>query len=166
MSNGAPPPTEYQWTDTLMTVVHDIFVISDELAVATPRLLPVHGDRLMVNWQQSAGVSAPAHESYIYIHPHMRPKRPATFTPKPAPGTEAPIDITIGDVLLLFIDPSSDLIGLVTPPRCIMMYADRLQVNWQLSSAPEPQNQSVVDLYFTARPSAPASITFTPRPPY
>jgi hypothetical protein len=167
MSNGQPPPTEYQWDTPLMTVIHDIFVMSDDLAGVDPRLLPIYGDRLMVNWQES-GLPSPEQESAVYIRPYMRPTFPATFTMKEAPGTivELPIDITIGDALLTFIQPSDDMINLTTPPRCIMMYGDRLQVNWQLSSAPEPQNMSVIDMYFVPRPSFPATITFTPRPPY
>ena len=35
----------------------------------------------------------------------------------------------------------------VTPPRLIRMYADRWQINWQESGIPDPQAQTVVDIF-------------------
>jgi hypothetical protein len=38
------------------------------------------------------------------------------------------------------------------------MYADRWQVNWQLSGLEDPQAQTIMDIQITARPVAPSTI--------
>jgi hypothetical protein len=159
------PPTEYQWDDMLKDVIHDVFDFSADLEGSLPKLVANHG-RLVLNYSETA-LSAPQNQSVVYVRASLRPVRPATMIPTEAEAEDLDwYSITIGETLLHFFTPSADLVGLSTPPRCIMMYGDRLQVNWQLSSAPEPQNQSIVDLYFTCRPVAPATIVYTPRPAY
>ena len=54
---------------------------------------------------------------------------------------------------------SDNLIDPAKPPRFIRMYADRWQINWQESGIPDPEAQTVVDVFITVRPIAPASIT-------
>lgn len=78
------------------------------------------------------------------------------------PGEEPPPqeltwESTIKDLFDQSYEFSDDL--LAGAPRFIRMYADRWQINWQLAEGvSEPQNQSLVDLYITVRPVAPATI--------
>ena len=78
------------------------------------------------------------------------------------PGEELPPqeltwDSTIRDLFAQSYTFSDDL--LAAAPRFIRMYADRWQINWQLAEGvEEPQNQSLVDIYITVRPVAPATI--------
>jgi hypothetical protein len=74
------------------------------------------------------------------------------------PPQELTWDSTLKDLLLSSYEFSADLIDPATPPRFIRMYEDRWQVNWQLSGIPDPQAQTIIDIYFTARPVAPATI--------
>ena len=74
------------------------------------------------------------------------------------PPQELTWDSTIKDLFAASYDFSDDL--LTAAPRFIRMYADRWQINWQLADGvEEPQNQSVVDIFITVRPIAPAEIT-------
>jgi hypothetical protein len=75
------------------------------------------------------------------------------------PPQELTWDSTILDLLKNSYSFSDDLIDLSKPPRFIRLYADRWQVNWQESGVGEPENQTVVDLFITVRPIAPAEIT-------
>jgi hypothetical protein len=75
------------------------------------------------------------------------------------PPQELSIDSTIKDLIKASYYLSDDLDNPVTPPRLIRMYADRWQVNWQESGIPDPAAQSVIDIFITVRPIAPATIT-------
>jgi hypothetical protein len=75
------------------------------------------------------------------------------------PPQELTWDSTIKDLFQNSFNFSDDLIDAVNPPRFIRMYADRWQINWQLSGIPDPEAQTVVDVFISARPVAPASIT-------
>jgi hypothetical protein len=74
------------------------------------------------------------------------------------PPQELTWDSTIRDLFAASYTFSDDL--LAAPPRFIRMYPDRWSINWQLAEGvEEPQNQSVVDIFITVRPVAPATIT-------
>lgn len=74
------------------------------------------------------------------------------------PPQELTWDSTIRDLFAVSYVFSDDL--LAAAPRFIRMFADRWQINWQLAAGvEEPQNQSVVDIFITVRPVAPAQIT-------
>jgi hypothetical protein len=74
------------------------------------------------------------------------------------PPQELTWDSTLRDLLENTYAFSPELTDSATPPRFIRMYADRWQVNWQLSGIADPQAQSIVDITITARPVAPATI--------
>ena len=74
------------------------------------------------------------------------------------PPQELTWDSPLKDLLISSYAPSDDLIDPEKPPRCIRMYADRWQVNWQLSGLKDPQAHTIIDIYLTARPVAPATI--------
>ena len=81
-----------------------------------------------------------------------------TLDPEDPPPQELTWDSTIKDLFDVSYNFSDDL--LAAAPRFIRMYADRWQINWQLADGvPEPQNQTVVDIFITVRPVAPATIT-------
>jgi len=97
------------------------------------------------------------------------------------PGEPPPVTFTLDSTLREIIDYmyvlSQDLVD--HPPRIILLYADRVQINWQQASVTtgEPPDevttalatgaeQSVIDIAFSVRPSAPATITLTPHAPY
>jgi hypothetical protein len=73
------------------------------------------------------------------------------------PPQELTWDSTIKDLFASSYNLSDDL--LTGAPRMIRMYADRWQVNWQLSGIEDPQAQTVIDVFITVRPVAPATIT-------
>jgi hypothetical protein len=74
-----------------------------------------------------------------------------------------PQELNWGSTLWQFFSASYDfsdnLINPDQPPRFIRMYGDRWQINWQQSGIPDPEAQTVVDVYITVRPVAPAEIT-------
>ena len=74
-----------------------------------------------------------------------------------------PQELTWGSTLAEFFGASlwfsDDLIDPAKPPRFIRMFADRWQINWQLAGVTDPEAQSLVDVYITVRPVAPATIT-------
>ena len=74
------------------------------------------------------------------------------------PPQELSWDSTLMDLFAASYNFSDNLIDLAKPPRFIRMYADRWMVNWQESGVDEPANQTVIDLYITVRPVAPATI--------
>jgi hypothetical protein len=80
--------------------------------------------------------------------------------PRDAPP---PQELNWGSTLAEFFGSSlwfsDELIDPAKPPRFIRMYADRWQINWQLSGIPDPEAQTVVDVFITVRPIAPATIT-------
>jgi hypothetical protein len=78
------------------------------------------------------------------------------------PPQELTWDSTLRDLFAASYKFSDDL--LQAAPRFIRMYGDRWQINWQLADGvEEPQNQSVVDIFITVRPVAPATIDiYTP----
>jgi hypothetical protein len=76
------------------------------------------------------------------------------------PPQELTWDSSIKDLLSASLDFSDELIDPSKPPRFIRMYAERWQVNYQLSGVPEPEAQSIVDITLSARPVAPATISF------
>jgi len=78
------------------------------------------------------------------------------------PPREFTWDTPVGDILKSVYQFSDELVDPERAPRLIMMFADRLQVNWQLSGISDPESQSIVDIYFSARPVAPASILINP----
>jgi hypothetical protein len=74
------------------------------------------------------------------------------------PPQELTWDSTVRDLFANSFNISDDL--LAGAPRMIRMYADRWQVNWQLApGVEEPQNQTIIDIFLSARPVAPAQIT-------
>jgi hypothetical protein len=75
------------------------------------------------------------------------------------PPQELTWDSTIKDLFQNSFNFSDDLIDPANPPRFIRMYADRWQINYQLSGIPDPQAQTVVDVFITVRPVAPAEIS-------
>ena len=74
------------------------------------------------------------------------------------PPQELTWDSTLRDLLGNTYSFSPELTDAATPPRFIRMYEDRWQVNWQLSGLEDPQAQTIIDIYITARPVAPATI--------
>jgi hypothetical protein len=82
------------------------------------------------------------------------------------PPVEFPWTWTLVDVLKGVYQFSDELVDETKAPRCLMLYADRLQVNWQESGVEGPAAGSVIEISFTCRPVAPASITILPRPAY
>jgi len=71
-------------------------------------------------------------------------------------------DTPVGDILKAVFTFSSELLD--NPPVLIMLYADRLQVNWQTSGLTGGGEQSLCELSFTCRPSAPSSIEYVSHP--
>ena len=65
---------------------------------------------------------------------------------------------TLADFLGASYNFSEELVDPAKPPRFIRMYGDRWQVNWQESGISDPEAQTVVDIYITVRPVAPAQI--------
>ena len=76
-----------------------------------------------------------------------------------APPQELTWDSTLMDLISNSFNVSDNLVDQAMPPRFIRMYADRWQVNFQLSGLPDPEAQSIIDIYLTARPVSPATIT-------
>jgi hypothetical protein len=74
------------------------------------------------------------------------------------PPQELTWDSPIKDLFLNSYAFSDDLVDAANPPRLIRMYSDRWQVNYQLSGLPDPEAQTVLDVFFTVRPVAPATI--------
>jgi hypothetical protein len=74
------------------------------------------------------------------------------------PPQELTWDSTLRDLLENTYSFSPELTDLEKAPRFIRMYADRWQVNWQLSGLEDPQAQTIMDIQITARPVAPATI--------
>ncbi|HXM29768.1 MAG TPA: hypothetical protein VN957_27335 [Chthoniobacterales bacterium] len=75
------------------------------------------------------------------------------------PPQELTWDSTLRDLLTNSYNFSDELIDPGKPPRFIRMYADRWQVNWQLAGIADPQAQTIVDIYLSARPISPSTIT-------
>ncbi len=76
-----------------------------------------------------------------------------------APPQELTWDSPIKELFNASYNFSPELIDPAKPPRFIRMFADRWQINWQLSGLEDPQAQSVVDVFITVRPVAPSTIT-------
>jgi len=74
------------------------------------------------------------------------------------PPQELTWDSTLRDLLDNTYAFSPELTDPEKPPRFIRMYADRWQVNWQLSGLEDPQAQTIMDIQITARPVAPSTI--------
>jgi hypothetical protein len=74
------------------------------------------------------------------------------------PPQELTWDSTLRDLLDNTYAFSPELTDPQKPPRFIRMYADRWQVNWQLSGLKDPQAQTIMDIQITARPVAPSTI--------
>lgn len=74
------------------------------------------------------------------------------------PPQELTWDSPIKDLFLNSYAFSDNLVDPAQPPRLIRMFADRWQVNYQLSGIEEPATQTVLDLFITVRPVAPATI--------
>lgn len=72
------------------------------------------------------------------------------------PPQELTWDSPIKDLFLSSYEFSEELLAAM--PRLIRMYEDRWQVNWQESGIPDPQAQTVVDIFITVRPVAPGKI--------
>ena len=66
---------------------------------------------------------------------------------------------TLQDLLTTSYNISDDLIDPAKAPRFIRMFADRWQANWQLSGIADPEAQTVIDIFITVRPVAPATIS-------
>jgi hypothetical protein len=83
-----------------------------------------------------------------------------TADPRDAsPPQELTWDSTLKDFLGSSYNFSPELTDAATPPRFLRMYADRWQVNWQLSGLADPAAQTVIDIFITVRPVAPAEIS-------
>ena len=76
-----------------------------------------------------------------------------------APPQELTWDSTLMDLFNASYNFSPELVDPAKAPRFLRMYADRWQINWQLSGVDEPLDQTVVDIFITVRPIAPATIT-------
>jgi hypothetical protein len=76
-----------------------------------------------------------------------------------APPQELNWGSTLADFLGASYNFSEELVDPAKPPRFIRMFADRWQVNWQLSGVDEPLDQTVIDIFITVRPVSPAEIT-------
>jgi hypothetical protein len=76
-----------------------------------------------------------------------------------APPQELNWGSTLADFLGASYNFSEELVDPAKPPRFIRMFADRWQVNYQLSGVDEPLDQTVIDIFITVRPVAPAEIT-------
>ena len=77
------------------------------------------------------------------------------------PPTEFTWDTPISEIITQIYDLSPELLS--SRPDCIMLYADRLQVNWQKA---DPPSTSTIEMAFTCRPVAPDKIVIQPRPAY
>jgi hypothetical protein len=66
---------------------------------------------------------------------------------------------TLADFLGASYNFSEELVDPAKPPRFIRMFADRWQANWQVSGISDPEAQTVIDIFITVRPVAPAEIT-------
>ena len=90
----------------------------------------------------------------------MRPFNPLAANPlaldEELPPQELTWDSPIKDLFLSSYDFSEDVLN--AAPRLIRMYEDRWQVNFQESGIPDPQAQTILDIYITVRPVAPATI--------
>jgi hypothetical protein len=75
------------------------------------------------------------------------------------PPQELTWDSPIKDLFQQSYAFSDDLVDAAKPPRFIRMFADRWQANWQLSGIPDPEAQTVIDIFITVRPVAPAEIS-------
>ena len=82
-----------------------------------------------------------------------------TFEDEAPPPQELSIDSTIKDLLKASYHLSDELDAPATPPRLIRMFADRWQINWQESGIEDPAAQTVIDIFLSVRPVAPATIT-------
>lgn len=80
------------------------------------------------------------------------------------PPTQFTWDTTIAELVNEVFLLSQDLKD--NPPLCILLFADRIQVNWSMSGLEGPGADSTIELSFTARPVAPSTITILPRPAY
>jgi hypothetical protein len=91
----------------------------------------------------------------------MRPYSPLAANPlnveEAPPPQELTWDSPIKDLFTSSYNFSEEL--LAGMPRMIRMYADRWQVNFQESGLPDPEAQTILDIYITVRPVAPAEIT-------
>jgi hypothetical protein len=80
--------------------------------------------------------------------------------PREAPP---PQELNWGSTLAEFLGASynfsPELVDPAKAPRFLRMYADRWQVNWQQSGITDPEAQTIIDIYLTARPVAPAGIS-------
>lgn len=72
------------------------------------------------------------------------------------PPQEFTWDTTLKDFLQAIYVISPELVD--NAPRCLRLYADRIQVNWQESGLTDGSEASVIELAFTCRPIPPASI--------
>jgi hypothetical protein len=72
------------------------------------------------------------------------------------PPQEFSWDTSLKDFVLANFVLSQNLLD--APPRCIRLYAERVQLNWQASGLADGSEASVMELSFSARPVAPASI--------
>ena len=73
------------------------------------------------------------------------------------PPQELTWDSTLRDLFAVSYNISDNL--LAAAPRFIRMYGDRWQVNWQESGIPDPEAQTVIDIFITVRPVFPAEIS-------
>ena len=75
------------------------------------------------------------------------------------PPQELPWTATIADLINTSFNLGPVMADPAHPPRFIRMFANQWQVNWQLSGVPEPHAQSIINVYLSTRPVAPAIIT-------
>jgi hypothetical protein len=75
------------------------------------------------------------------------------------PPQELSWDSTLRDLFDASYTFSPELVDPERAPRFIRMYADRWQINWQLSGIGEPNDQTIVDVSISVRPVAPSTIT-------
>jgi hypothetical protein len=78
------------------------------------------------------------------------------------PPDEFDWNMSLKDFILSNFHLSQNLMD--NPPRCIRLYAERVQVNWALSGLSDGSEASVIEMTFSARPAAPATITISTEP--
>jgi hypothetical protein len=72
------------------------------------------------------------------------------------PPQEFDWEMSLKDFILTNFILSDNL--LANPPRCLRLYAERIQINWQQSGLDDGSEASVMEMTFSARPVAPATI--------
>jgi hypothetical protein len=78
------------------------------------------------------------------------------------PPDEFDWNMSLKDFILNTFHLSQNLMD--NSPRCIRLYAERAQVNWSLSGLTDGSEAIVIEITFSARPVAPATISLSTEP--